>query len=74
MVDRMKVETNNYLLYIVKMYAPVSMYKLYNLLVRHTSLLSAYSSVRRIVLSRMTHTLLGVCTLQRSIVSGYTGN
>ena len=56
------------------MCAPVFMYKLYNLLVRHTALLSAYSSVRRIVLSRMTHTLLSGCALQRSVVSGYTGN
>ena len=36
--------------------------------------LSAYSSVRRIILSRITHLLLGGCTLQRSHVSRYTGN
>ena len=35
----------------------------YNPLVRRTSLLSAYSFVRHIVLSRMTHPLLGGCTL-----------
>ena len=34
-----------------------------NTLVRHSSLLSAYSSVRRIVLSCMTHPLLGGCAL-----------
>ena len=46
----------------------------YNLLVRHTSLLSTYSSVRHIVLLRMTHPLLGGCGLQRSHVSRYTGD
>ena len=44
-------------------------YELYdNPLVRYTSMLSAYSSVGCIVLSRMTHPLLGGCALQRSHV------
>ena len=34
----------------------------YNPLVRHTSLLSAYSYVRRLILLRMTHPLLGGCS------------
>ena len=39
-----------------------------NPLVRCTSLLSAYSSVRHIVLLHMTHPLLGRCALQWSHV------
>ena len=46
----------------------------YNSHVRCTSLLSTYSSVRRIVLLRITHTLLGRCALQWTHVSQYTGN
>ena len=51
-------------IYVCKcIYVYTCIYILYNLLVRHTSLLSAYSSVRYIVLLRMTHPLLGGCAL-----------